>query len=534
MDSSHQSSVTSSPTSFSSGERERDRNHSGGSNSTVATSNASIKLGGNANTKAWGSLPSRKLPGLAGLNNGAIGSERGTSNISPSVSTYSAAKPGGEWYPPLSKAELLPNQPAFPTTHSGIASIGSGRRNVSEANSARSSRPTSPSFSFSAHQSPVDSNTVSLLQSPETSVTAIASAGLFPNENAACAPMLSAGSGVTSTPSELESAFDAMLRGSMLFQNLERRVNTLESHIENLLPKTSLVNGHGLLDVTPTHSPSLATSNGINSYLMPSANGARPNNLHVANSAPSSSVASTPLQSPLSPANEPVPYPSDYEDAIRHLTVQLSAIGINVAHLMAQQVSQTSVTSTNLGATLSSTPGVGSWPFDGPQHTPPHALHGHGPPHSAPGRPNLSNFRSSSFDVSRGGVLPRSAAVAAAVSYAEERDARRRSRMTLQAPTPIGMGSRRHSADVVDNMHAPADGILGPGMNGSGGIGNQSLLGKWETLGISGELLRAIVKYGIGPPSKIQMKAIPCILSMQDVVAQASSIQERIQCYASL
>jgi translation initiation factor 4A len=35
----------------------------------------------------------------------------------------------------------------------------------------------------------------------------------------------------------------------------------------------------------------------------------------------------------------------------------------------------------------------------------------------------------------------------------------------------------------------------------------------------------------LGPPTKIQTKAIPCVLSQQDVVAQAPSIQERIQSY---
>ena len=35
----------------------------------------------------------------------------------------------------------------------------------------------------------------------------------------------------------------------------------------------------------------------------------------------------------------------------------------------------------------------------------------------------------------------------------------------------------------------------------------------------------------LGPPTKIQSKAIPCVLRTQDIVAQAPSIQERIQSY---
>lgn len=37
--------------------------------------------------------------------------------------------------------------------------------------------------------------------------------------------------------------------------------------------------------------------------------------------------------------------------------------------------------------------------------------------------------------------------------------------------------------------------------------------------------------YRLGPPTKIQCKAIPCILRNQDIVSQAPSIQERIQSY---
>ncbi|GAA5833686.1 hypothetical protein JCM9279_001599 [Rhodotorula babjevae] len=58
-----------------------------------------------------------------------------------------------------------------------------------------------------------------------------------------------------------------------------------------------------------------------------------------------------------------------------------------------------------------------------------------------------------------------------------------------------------------------------------------SLGAKWEVLGVGQDLFRAIAKYGLGPPTKIQGKAIPCIVRGQDAVAQAPAIQERIQCY---
>ncbi|GAA6008989.1 hypothetical protein JCM11491_005704 [Sporobolomyces phaffii] len=58
-----------------------------------------------------------------------------------------------------------------------------------------------------------------------------------------------------------------------------------------------------------------------------------------------------------------------------------------------------------------------------------------------------------------------------------------------------------------------------------------SLGSKWEVLGIGNDLFRAIAKYGLGPPTKIQSKSIPCVVRGQDVVAQAPAIQERIQSY---
>lgn len=40
-----------------------------------------------------------------------------------------------------------------------------------------------------------------------------------------------------------------------------------------------------------------------------------------------------------------------------------------------------------------------------------------------------------------------------------------------------------------------------------------------------------MIPFRLGPPTKIQCKAIPCVLRNQDIVSQAPSIQERIQSY---
>jgi len=68
-------------------------------------------------------------------------------------------------------------------------------------------------------------------------------------------------------------------------------------------------------------------------------------------------------------------------------------------------------------------------------------------------------------------------------------------------------------------------------MNGCGASPMNSLAGKWEQLGIGGDVLRAIVRFGVGPPSKTQQKSIPNMLLGKDLISQSNPIQERIQSY---
>lgn len=54
---------------------------------------------------------------------------------------------------------------------------------------------------------------------------------------------------------------------------------------------------------------------------------------------------------------------------------------------------------------------------------------------------------------------------------------------------------------------------------------------KWDHLPLTPELQRQIVKYGIGPPNKIQARALPFMLRGSDIIAQAPPTQERIITY---
>ncbi|KAG8952497.1 hypothetical protein FRC04_004557 [Tulasnella sp. 424] len=61
--------------------------------------------------------------------------------------------------------------------------------------------------------------------------------------------------------------------------------------------------------------------------------------------------------------------------------------------------------------------------------------------------------------------------------------------------------------------------------------GSGPVISKWEQLSLSPELLRSIAKYGVGPPNKIQQRALPFLLRGADIIAQAPPTQERIAAY---
>lgn len=54
---------------------------------------------------------------------------------------------------------------------------------------------------------------------------------------------------------------------------------------------------------------------------------------------------------------------------------------------------------------------------------------------------------------------------------------------------------------------------------------------KWEHLNLQEDLLRAVLKYGLGPPNKVQQRALPFLLLGTDIIAQAPPTQERIASY---
>ncbi|KAF8528872.1 hypothetical protein BU17DRAFT_37246 [Hysterangium stoloniferum] len=65
----------------------------------------------------------------------------------------------------------------------------------------------------------------------------------------------------------------------------------------------------------------------------------------------------------------------------------------------------------------------------------------------------------------------------------------------------------------------------------SGTIVSGPVVSKWEHLALAPDLLRSIAKFGVGPPNKIQQRALPFLLRGADIIAQAPPTQERIAAY---
>ncbi|EMD41028.1 hypothetical protein CERSUDRAFT_44631 [Gelatoporia subvermispora B] len=89
--------------------------------------------------------------------------------------------------------------------------------------------------------------------------------------------------------------------------------------------------------------------------------------------------------------------------------------------------------------------------------------------------------------------------------------------------------------DFRDNKRRSVSGLL---RRDSGSLSGQStrdggpLITKWEQLALAPDLLRSLTAFGVGPPNKIQQRALPFLLRGSDIIAQAPPTQERIAAYA--
>ncbi|KAJ7179932.1 hypothetical protein C8R43DRAFT_382826 [Mycena crocata] len=82
---------------------------------------------------------------------------------------------------------------------------------------------------------------------------------------------------------------------------------------------------------------------------------------------------------------------------------------------------------------------------------------------------------------------------------------------------------RRDSAGILDIQN---DNWMAGSPRDSG-----PMISKWEQLSLAPDLLRSLSKFGVGPPNKIQQRALPFLLRGADIIAQAPPTQERIAAY---
>ncbi|PWZ01702.1 hypothetical protein BCV70DRAFT_199138 [Testicularia cyperi] len=95
--------------------------------------------------------------------------------------------------------------------------------------------------------------------------------------------------------------------------------------------------------------------------------------------------------------------------------------------------------------------------------------------------------------------------------------------------TGLGVGPSGSTTPSFEEMGATNG--LAPGQIGTGFTALNAIISKWDHLNLHPDLLRSILKYGLGPPNKIQQRALPFLLRGSDIIAQAPPTQERIASY---
>ncbi|KAI0080734.1 hypothetical protein K474DRAFT_162514 [Panus rudis PR-1116 ss-1] len=86
---------------------------------------------------------------------------------------------------------------------------------------------------------------------------------------------------------------------------------------------------------------------------------------------------------------------------------------------------------------------------------------------------------------------------------------------------------RSVSAAVLRRDSVAGESLAGSQASREGG----PIISKWEQLALSPDLLRSLSNFGVGPPNKIQQRALPFLLKGADIIAQAPPTQERIAAY---
>ncbi|CAE7106008.1 unnamed protein product [Rhizoctonia solani] len=199
------------------------------------------------------------------------------------------------------------------------------------------------------------------------------------------------------------------------------------------------------------------------------------------------------------PLNNPLA--QSQSDDLKQLNQRVSALTASVSQLMAIQT-QSHMQNMNAGFSGAPSPVTPQLNLlDPPQ---PHSINRQAPRGPMPVR----TWSSGSIDPTGRGLAPDSAI---------RGPDKRRSVTSL---------IRRDSASALDVLAGDTNWGGGSPRNEAGPV-----ISKWEHLPLAPELLRSIAKYGVGPPNKIQQRALPFLLRGSDIIAQAPPTQERIAAY---
>ncbi|TFY83852.1 hypothetical protein EWM64_g172 [Hericium alpestre] len=303
-------------------------------------------------------------------------------------------------------------------------------------------------------------------------------------------PVSSIGSGSHfASGMELSSSFEAQLRASPLIHDIFDRISRCEVTTREI--RSDLSDVHRKLDMLIERSIALSAQPEFKDPFAPSPPSIGFGGPQVNGPRPSISGGLAPNQS---------------SDDITQISQRLNTLTSSVGQLLAIQTQQHIHTTTaSLGG--NQLPGLGSQPIDVPSNrvmSPSLADLIFGPLDAprirrcAPGLP-------ASIDLP---VRPPGGMDVLGRSDSLLRD-KRRSVSTLM---------RRDSAGMDLSGTSPRD-AAGP------------TLSKWDQLALAPELLRSLTKFGVGPPNKIQQRALPFLLRGADIIAQAPPTQERIAAY---
>ncbi|THH12632.1 hypothetical protein EW146_g7517 [Bondarzewia mesenterica] len=207
--------------------------------------------------------------------------------------------------------------------------------------------------------------------------------------------------------------------------------------------------------------------------------------------------------------------PNQSSDDITQISQRLSTLTMSVGQLLALQTQQIQSTTSGLGN--NQLPTLSSQPVDVPPNqllSPPlPGILGHG----LPNRPDLRG-------TSRSPNPPMRTWSAGSLD------------LPMRPPdvsSSLGRGDnllrdkRRSVSNLMRRDSAGLDMLSGGTPRDAAG----PALSKWDQLALAPELLRSLTKFGVGPPNKIQQRALPFLLRGSDIIAQAPPTQERIAAY---